>query len=223
MRLGQRPGRGRARPAARSRGCAADLDPPLMETLRLLVTELVTNSVRHADCDALTLGRGRPGRRADRGRGRGPGFDLGPARPRAPTRTTDTGWGLFLVERLAERWGVARGRRAPSASGSSWAAPRASAAGRSGSGTSWPSSARKRCAAVGASSSRLLLKATCTSPACSASAARGRRSPRAPRRRRCQPKRSATDLPGQVAVGVAAVQRAGRRGRRGVTASSPTA
>src|SRR5215218_1968152 len=33
----------------------ADLDPPLMETLRLLVTELITNSVRHTDCDALTL------------------------------------------------------------------------------------------------------------------------------------------------------------------------
>src|SRR5215208_6108927 len=33
----------------------ADLDPPLMETLRLLVTELVTNSVRHTDCDSLTL------------------------------------------------------------------------------------------------------------------------------------------------------------------------
>ena len=33
----------------------ADLDPPLMETLRLLVTELITNSVRHTDCDAVTL------------------------------------------------------------------------------------------------------------------------------------------------------------------------
>src|SRR5919198_4581851 len=33
----------------------AELDPPLMETLRLLVTELVTNSVRHTDCDSLTL------------------------------------------------------------------------------------------------------------------------------------------------------------------------
>ena len=33
----------------------ADLDPPLVQTLRLLVTELVTNSVRHTDCDALTL------------------------------------------------------------------------------------------------------------------------------------------------------------------------
>ena len=33
----------------------ADLDPPLMETLRLLVTELVTNSVRHTAADSVTL------------------------------------------------------------------------------------------------------------------------------------------------------------------------
>ncbi len=33
----------------------ADLDPPLIETLRLLVTELVTNSVRHTAADSLTL------------------------------------------------------------------------------------------------------------------------------------------------------------------------
>src|SRR5215211_1066250 len=50
-----------------------DLDPPLMETMRLLVTELVSNSVKHASADAR-----------------------------------DSGWGLFLVERLANRWGVGR-------------------------------------------------------------------------------------------------------------------
>ena len=33
----------------------ADIDPPLMETLRLLVTELVTNSVRHARSDDVVL------------------------------------------------------------------------------------------------------------------------------------------------------------------------
>ena len=33
----------------------ADLDPPLIETLRLLVTELITNSVRHTAADSLTL------------------------------------------------------------------------------------------------------------------------------------------------------------------------
>jgi anti-sigma regulatory factor (Ser/Thr protein kinase) len=33
----------------------ADIDPPLMETLRLLVTELVANSVRHARADTVVL------------------------------------------------------------------------------------------------------------------------------------------------------------------------
>ena len=33
----------------------ADLDPPLLETVRLLVTELVTNSVRHAGAAAVEL------------------------------------------------------------------------------------------------------------------------------------------------------------------------
>src|SRR6187549_545312 len=54
MRLGSGP----AAAAEARRALAelrADLDPPLMETLRLLVTELVTNSVRHTDCDSLTL------------------------------------------------------------------------------------------------------------------------------------------------------------------------
>lgn len=82
----------------------ADLDPPLIETLRLLVTELVTNSVRHTDAPKITL-------RVAIGKGavltevtdEGPGFDpeaLGEA-------GSDTcGWGLFLVQRLAQSWGV---------------------------------------------------------------------------------------------------------------------
>ena len=36
-------------------GLRADIDPALMETLRLLVTELVTNSVRHARANSLVL------------------------------------------------------------------------------------------------------------------------------------------------------------------------
>ena len=83
----------------------ADIDPPLMETLRLLVTELVANSVRHAHAETLTL-------RVAVGRTSvltevidpGPGFD--PEAAGAPR--PDGGWGLFLVERLSRRWGVAR-------------------------------------------------------------------------------------------------------------------
>ena len=33
-----------------------DLDPLLLESIRLLVTELVTNSVRHADASAIEVG-----------------------------------------------------------------------------------------------------------------------------------------------------------------------
>jgi anti-sigma regulatory factor (Ser/Thr protein kinase) len=84
----------------------ADIDPPLMETLRLLVTELVTNSVKHARADTVTL-RIVVGRSAvwTEVSDAGPGFD--PAATPAPRQDRD-GWGLFLVERLAHRWGVTR-------------------------------------------------------------------------------------------------------------------
>jgi len=88
----------------------ADLDPPLMETLRLLVTELVTNSVRHTECDSVTL-------RVAIGKGAvltevvddGPNFDaegLLAEEQKLDGRDPDHGWGLFLVQRLAREWGV---------------------------------------------------------------------------------------------------------------------
>jgi anti-sigma regulatory factor (Ser/Thr protein kinase) len=87
----------------------ADLDPPLMETLRLLVTELVTNSVRHTQCDSLTL-RVAVGQAAvlTEVADEGPGFDADAAveAEQAPDRDANGGWGLFLVERLARDWGV---------------------------------------------------------------------------------------------------------------------
>jgi anti-sigma regulatory factor (Ser/Thr protein kinase) len=93
----------------------ADLDPPLMETLRLLVTELVTNSVRHTDCDSLTL-RVAIGKAAviTEVADDGPNFDAEAAveaeRP-GGGRADDTGWGLFLVQRLARDWGVKKDER----------------------------------------------------------------------------------------------------------------
>jgi anti-sigma regulatory factor (Ser/Thr protein kinase) len=82
----------------------ADLDAPLLETMRLLVTELVTNSVRHTDADNLTL-RVAIGRTAvlTEVTDDGPLFD-----PKAieTSGSHDTGWGLFLVQRLAHTWGV---------------------------------------------------------------------------------------------------------------------
>jgi anti-sigma regulatory factor (Ser/Thr protein kinase) len=85
-------------------GLRADLDPSLLETLRLLVTELVANSVRHAEADAVTL-KVVVGPRAvlTEVTDAGPGFD--PATTGTP-RADHSGWGLFLVERLAKRWGV---------------------------------------------------------------------------------------------------------------------
>jgi anti-sigma regulatory factor (Ser/Thr protein kinase) len=82
----------------------ADLDPPLMETLRLLVTELITNSVRHTAADSVTL-RIAVGKTAvlTEVADTGPGFE-----PECMEQAADdhTGWGLFLVQRLAQSWGV---------------------------------------------------------------------------------------------------------------------
>jgi anti-sigma regulatory factor (Ser/Thr protein kinase) len=82
-----------------------DLDPPLIETMRLLVTELIANSVKHARADAVALnvvvGRGAV---LVEVRDEGPGFE-----PVNRTEAQDkaSGWGLFLVDRLSDRWGVA--------------------------------------------------------------------------------------------------------------------
>jgi anti-sigma regulatory factor (Ser/Thr protein kinase) len=100
--------RGGPEAAARARRALsqlrADIDPPLMETLRLLVTELVANSVRHAHADTVIL-KVLVGRTVvlTEVTDEGPGFD--PADTGSPG-TDESGWGLFLVERLAERWGV---------------------------------------------------------------------------------------------------------------------
>jgi anti-sigma regulatory factor (Ser/Thr protein kinase) len=83
-----------------------DIDPPLMETMRLLVTELVANSVRHTGSENIGL-KVLVGKSAVlvEVRDSGPGFQH---RPRRRGEVTESGWGLFLVERLAHRWGVGR-------------------------------------------------------------------------------------------------------------------
>jgi anti-sigma regulatory factor (Ser/Thr protein kinase) len=103
MRLGSGPEAAASARSALSR-LRADLDQPLVETLRLLVTELVTNSVRHTAADSLTLSVA-IGRSAvlTEVADTGPGFD-----PQCVENSgnEDTGWGLYLVERLADKWGV---------------------------------------------------------------------------------------------------------------------
>jgi anti-sigma regulatory factor (Ser/Thr protein kinase) len=85
-----------------------DFDDPLMETMRLLVTELVGNAVRHARATKVAVRAAVTDASiwlevADEG----PGFDRELAMRRG-AQSEQSGWGLFLVERLAHRWGVRR-------------------------------------------------------------------------------------------------------------------
>jgi anti-sigma regulatory factor (Ser/Thr protein kinase) len=81
-----------------------------LEDIRLVVSELVTNSVRHAGLPpneqiSLTVvisdGSVR-GRVCDPG----PGFEK-PSEPR-PRTDLSGGWGLPIVARISDRWGVER-------------------------------------------------------------------------------------------------------------------
>jgi anti-sigma regulatory factor (Ser/Thr protein kinase) len=104
-----------ARAAARARAAldasldlfSEVLDQQRLDDLRLLTSELVSNSVRHG---------GRSQARPIRVRvsvtevavrvavvDSGPGFDITPKPIRADD---DGGWGLFLLDRLADRWGM---------------------------------------------------------------------------------------------------------------------
>jgi anti-sigma regulatory factor (Ser/Thr protein kinase) len=84
--------------------------PEKLEDVRLIVSELVTNSVRHAGLSsdeqislavAISGGSVR-GRVCDPG----PGFEK-PTEPR-PRTDLSGGWGLPIVERISDRWGIKR-------------------------------------------------------------------------------------------------------------------
>jgi anti-sigma regulatory factor (Ser/Thr protein kinase) len=90
---------------ARSALCAlsGNIHPEVADDVRLLVSELVTNSLRHTGSSEIEL----------RVSGsdavihvdvvdHGGGFDT----PPAPEPGQASGWGLFMVDRLADRWGV---------------------------------------------------------------------------------------------------------------------
>jgi anti-sigma regulatory factor (Ser/Thr protein kinase) len=81
-----------------------DLGHELFEDMRLLVSELVTNSVRHARVSSVTL-EVSVGSELVRCcvTDPGPGFE---ASERGPDDDPASGWGLFLVEQLSDRWGV---------------------------------------------------------------------------------------------------------------------
>jgi anti-sigma regulatory factor (Ser/Thr protein kinase) len=95
-------------PAARKAldGLNGLLERPIWEDLRLLVTEVVTNGVRHGSergpvtVDVVLGDQKVRVEVSDQGRGFTP--------PEAPMPRTDGtgGWGLQLVDRVASSWGV---------------------------------------------------------------------------------------------------------------------
>lgn len=83
------------------------MDEERLDEVRLLVSELVTNSVRHSGMgDREWIGL-----RVDHSprmlrvevTDKGPGFEAGQP---LPSMYQDSGWGLYLVEQIADRWGV---------------------------------------------------------------------------------------------------------------------
>ena len=81
--------------------------------VELLVSELATNSVRHAGCgeeDELSLEAAvEPDRVRVRMFDAGRGFEE--HRPDPPQSGAASGYGLVLLDHLSDRWGVQRGER----------------------------------------------------------------------------------------------------------------
>lgn len=79
----------------------------VLDDATLLVSELVTNAVRHALRTGVPEVELRIGNERDRIRvvvsDPGDGFVV---QPRLPTASESSGWGLYLVDRIADRWGV---------------------------------------------------------------------------------------------------------------------
>jgi len=77
-----------------------------LDDLRLVVSELVAKSLRHADFTSEDRIRLRVTRWRNVVRGEvsdpGPGFDA----PPTPPVSSGSGRGLFFIDRLSDRWGV---------------------------------------------------------------------------------------------------------------------
>jgi anti-sigma regulatory factor (Ser/Thr protein kinase) len=79
----------------------------LRDPVKLLVTELVSNSVIHANASEQAVieleVRSTPSGARVEVEDQGPGFE---PRPREPDLVNGGGFGLMLVDRFADRWGV---------------------------------------------------------------------------------------------------------------------
>ena len=86
---------------------AQSVPPKVLEDTTLLVSELVTNAVRHALRAGITdielRIKDEPGRIRVVVSDPGGGFVV---EPRLPAATEGSGWGLYLLDRIADRWGV---------------------------------------------------------------------------------------------------------------------
>ncbi len=88
-------------------GLSGELPDGRMRDVRLLVSELVTNAVRHADLAAgdfigLVIELAEQKLRVEV---HDPGGGFVPSTP-SPDPARPSGWGLYLVAELADRWGV---------------------------------------------------------------------------------------------------------------------
>lgn len=91
-------------------GLERDVGREILDNLRLMVSELVTNSIRHAGLAegtrielAVQVGSGHIRVEVS---DPGPGFE---PQPVTPSLYQTSGWGLYLVDQLSDRWGVVRG------------------------------------------------------------------------------------------------------------------
>ena len=86
---------------------ADSVDELTLRNTRLLVSELVTNAVRHVPADdgdeiELVVEQADGHVRVEVA-DRGPGFE---PTPRTDLSTASSGWGLHMMAKLASRWGV---------------------------------------------------------------------------------------------------------------------
>jgi anti-sigma regulatory factor (Ser/Thr protein kinase) len=80
------------------------ISPERLRDVRLLVSELVTNAVRHAGGEAVRLVVALTGTLLRiEVHDPGHGFEL---KPPSDDPLRSSGWGLVLVEELADRWGI---------------------------------------------------------------------------------------------------------------------